>query len=366
MTLEAYFYNLLETEEIGASFSAWKGEKEVYSLHGGYRDAARSLPWSVETLAPVWSATKGPMAAATRLALHRAGLDGNTEIRRIWPEFLNPHLTVGEVLSHQGGLAALDDPPSIFDRQAVIEALVRQKPHWQPPAHGYHPRTIGFLADEIVRRIDGRTLADFWQEEIANPHGIDFFIACPERESHRVATLISARPGKGGHPREFYRAFAKEDSLTRQAFGSPQGLTSAREMNEARSWSAGFPAMGGVGSARGLARFYQLLLSSAFDELLPDFTLRLSQGHDLIQCVPTSFSFGMMLDPLDAKGEKIRQLFGSSPSAFGHPGAGGSYAFGDPESGWSFAFVMNHFEANLYPNTSRLKLVDLAIEGLSQ
>ncbi|MBD0395517.1 MAG: serine hydrolase [Microcoleus sp. C1-bin4] len=53
-----------------------------------------------------------------------------------------------------------------------------------------------------------------------------------------------------------------------------------------------------------------------------------------------------------------RPIFGPSPRAFGHPGAGGSNAFADPESGLAFAYVMNQMEQSLLPNDKSLRLVD--------
>ena len=265
------------------------------SLHGGWKNPAKTDRWTAQTLAPVWSATKGPMAASTLLALHQAGMDENTEIRRIWPELPVGNATLAELLSHQCGLAALDDPPSIDNYPAVITALENQTPHWSPGQHGYHTRTIGFLADELIRRLHGITLGAFWEKNFANRHDLDFFIGLPEGEHPRVATLIPARPGKGGHPREFYKAFIDPDSLTRQAFGSPKGYSSINDMNQPAAWTPGYPAMGGVGSAQGLAKFYQVILSQP--DLLPVLGTPLVNGLDQIQRVPTSFAFGMMLDP---------------------------------------------------------------------
>ena len=44
-------------------------------------------------------------------------------------------------MSHQGGLAALDEKVSIWDREAVVAALEKQEPKWTVGEHGYHPRT---------------------------------------------------------------------------------------------------------------------------------------------------------------------------------------------------------------------------------
>jgi CubicO group peptidase (beta-lactamase class C family) len=197
------------------------------------------------------------------------------------------------------------------------------------------------LADEVVRRVDGRSLGQFFHEEIAEPNEIDFWIGLPESEYQRVAELVPARAGKGGKPEAFYAALLEKNSLTRQAFSSPSDLAGVSEMNQPRAWEAGFPAMGGVGSARGLAKFYDWVLQQDF---LEELTESRSKGLDLIQRIENEIAFGMMLGQ------------GPEKRGFGHPGAGGSYGFADPKSRISSAFVMNRFEANLYPSGERLEL----------
>lgn len=335
------FEELINGSELGASFVAFREGEEVASFHAGWRDRGETIPWDAETLAPVWSATKGPMAVTLLMALHRVGMDSETQVSRVWPELRGGDVTMGEMFSHQAGLAGLDEKVSIWDRDAVIASLEKQEPKWRPGEHGYHPRTIGFLADEIVRRVDGRSLGDFFQEEISGPNGIDFWIGLPESEHHRVAELVPARVGKGGKPEAFYEALLTKESLTRQAFASPSELAGVSEMNQPQAWEAGFPAMGGVGSARGLAKFYDWVLRQ---EVLGELIESRAKGLDLIQRIENEIAFGMMLGQ------------GPEKKGFGHPGAGGSYGFADPESGISCAFVMNRFEANLYPSEERLNL----------
>ena len=113
-------------------------------------------------------------------------------------------------------------------------------------------------------------------------------------------------------------------------------------MNQSRAWQAGFPAMGGVGSARGLAQFYDWLLRQEF---LAELIRPRIKGLDVIQRIENSFGFGVMLG------------LGPEKDCFGHPGAGGSYGFANPETGMSYAFVMNNFEASLFPSAERLALV---------
>jgi len=164
-----------------------------------------------------------------------------------------------------GGLAGLHEKCSIWEREAVVASLEKQEPLWKVGTHGYHPRTIGFLADEIVRRVDGRSLGEFWRGEIADEHGIDFWIGLPE-------------------------------GVLRQEF-------------------------------------------------LGELVRPRVAGLDVIQRVENSFGFGMMLG------------LGPKKDCFGHPGAGGSYGFANVERGMSYGFVMNSFEASLFPSKERLGLV---------
>jgi len=339
--IEEHFQKLLAGDELGMSFVVWQGGKEVVSLHGGWADRHEAKPWTVETMAPVWSATKGPMAVSVLMALHRAGMDSEGLVRRVWPELKAGDLTFSELFSHQGGLAALDERVSIWDHVAVVAALENQEPKWHVGEAGYHPRTIGFLADEVVRRVDGRTLSEFWREEIAAPNGIDFWIGLPESEHYRVAELVPARLGTAGKPAAFYEALLTNDSLTRQAFSSPADLAGVSEMNQPKAWVAGLPAMGGVSSARGLAQFYDWVLQQDF---LAELTELRVSGMDLIQRVPSAYGFGMKLE---------------GGGRFGHPGAGGSYGLADPNQGKAYGFVMNRFEANLFPSEERKRLADL-------
>ena len=124
--------------------------------------------------------------------------------------------------------------------------------------------------------------------------------------------------------------------------------------------------MGGVGSARALAKFYSVFANGGKwqgEQIIPTWIQRaltkpLSEAEDAVLCVPAAFSAGMMLDPVDPEtNRKVRELFGPSECAFGHPGAGGSLAFADPDTGISFAYVMNQMEVGVLPGEKALGLV---------
>jgi len=373
---ERFHRNFAEFGELGASLSIWKDGKEIVSLHHGWADPGKTIPWTPRTVVPVWSATKGPAAIAFLLALEKAGLSPHDPVAGVWPELLaarDGRLTFVQILSHQAGLPALsaENRPHLLSHREVIAALERQKPFWSPgDGHGYHPRTIGFLLDEIVRKVAGGIpLGRYWNTCVAAPLQLEFWIGdFPAPVLERLATMV---PPKGQHPNEeelpFYRALAQPDSLSLAAFASPSGMRSLAEINQLEFLQAGLPAFGGIGSACALGKFYQILARDGVSEgeqVIPARVVRAaralqSSGHDRTLLLPTAFTAGFKTDPLDGRSQKIRALFGPSMTAFGQPGAGGSHAFADPESGHSFAYVMNQMEAGILPNRKSLALVDL-------
>ena len=171
--------------ELGAAVSVWQNGKELLELHGGFRDARREQPWTEETIVLIWSATKGLGSACLLHVLQEHKIDIDRRVGEFWPEFAQAgkeKITLAQLLSHQAGLAALDRKVDVLDYPAVIDALAKQEPNWPPgTAHGYHARTFGFLIDELVRRIAGTTLAEYWRKTFAEPLGLDLWIGLPEK-----------------------------------------------------------------------------------------------------------------------------------------------------------------------------------------
>lgn len=352
--LSVFDRNFRDRGEIGASVSVWWQGVELLSHGHGWREREKTTPWDHQTCVPVYSATKGPASATLLTALHQYGLSPETPVREVWPRFPLPNATFAHLLSHQCGLAALDQRANVWDHHECVAAIEAQSPAWHPgDGHGYHPRTFGTLLEEPVRKLTGSTLGAFWRQSIADPLNLDFWIGLPPSESSRVAKLYPGKADKSDLTDGFYREFNTEGSLTRRAFTSPRGLHAVQEMNDPKAWSAGFPAMGGVGTASALAKFYQAAIG-AIPSPIPEPVLHAlatlqSSGHDRVLLKNTTFTCGCQKDPLEANGTKSQQLYGPSTSAFGHPGAGGSHAFGDPENGISFAYVMNQMEMAVMP-----------------
>jgi CubicO group peptidase (beta-lactamase class C family) len=360
--LAVFEENFRSRGELGASVSVWWRGEELLAAGEGWCEKEQSRRWTTGTLVPVYSATKGPASATLLLALDARGMGPETPVREVWPAFPLAAATFAELLSHQCGLAALDRRASVWDHAEVVAAIEAQVPTWLPGAgHGYHPRTFGALVDEPVRRLTGSTLGEAWRRQIADPLGLEFWIGLPPHQRPRVARLYPGKATPDDLQSGFYKEFNTEGTLTRRAFGSPRGLHSVQEMNDPRAWSAGLPAMGGVGTAAALAKFYQAAIGAIESPLSPRVRAALGglrvSGDDRVLIQPTAFSCGCQMDPLDRAGGKVRELYGPSIHAFGHPGAGGSHAFGDPDSGVSFAYVMNQMELSVLPGRKSVEMV---------
>jgi CubicO group peptidase (beta-lactamase class C family) len=366
--------NFTARGELGASVSVWREGREIVSLAGGFREREKGRPWTADTLALVYSGTKGPSAACVLKCLWDAGIPLDAPVASIWPEFGaagKERISFADVLAHRAGLVAVDDPPDVFDSAGLLRRIEKQRPLWPPgDGHGYHPRTCGYIWDAIVRRVAGVPLGQYWRREFGDPLALDFWIGLPEDRLRDVATLYSARipPPQDA----FLDAFSQPGSVTHRAFSCPTGLFSVTAMNSAGARTTSFPAFGGIGSASALARFYcALACGGALDgarvmapEAVAAMSTPLASGFDRVLRMETAFSAGVMQDPLGPQGEKKRLTFGPSPRAFGQPGAGGSVGFADPERGLGFAYLMNQMEPGVLPNPKSTRLIQRMYEVL--
>lgn len=201
---EAFAENFARRNELGAACCIYyQGEKAV-DLWGEIRNKATGEPWEEDTMVGVFSTAKGMAGLAIALAHSRGLLDYEERVCAYWPEFAQhgkETITVRQLLSHQAGLFALDAPvdksvAADLDRLATI--LAQQKPAWEPGTRqAYHAQSLGFYEGELLRRVDPRhrSLGQFFQDEIASPLGLDFYIRLPEEiPNSRLATIQKANP----------------------------------------------------------------------------------------------------------------------------------------------------------------------------
>ena len=340
---DAFAKNFAVGGEVGASFAATLDGELVVDLWGGSADAAGSRPWQRDTIANVWSTTKAMNALCAHMLVDRGLLDLDAPVARYWPEFAaagKERLPVRYVLSHQAGLAGLSEPmpaEGVLDWARMTRALAAQAPLWEPGTRsGYHALTIGFLVGELLRRIDGRTLGEFFRREVAEPLGAEFWIGLPESEEPRVAEMIPPDP-----PQPLVEPPAADDpnAAFKRALGSPAVTQS---IANTRAWRAAeISAANGQANARGAARaMAALACGGTLDgvRLLSEATANgaLAEqcyGRDLV-LGPMRWGLGFMLVSKDLP-------LSPNPRTCGHGGWGGSFALADLDARVSLAYVMN-------------------------
>lgn len=347
----AFAENFARRREVGAACCVYhKGEK-VVDLWGGVRNQTTGEPWEEDTMALVYSATKGLSAMTLAIAHSRGWLDYDEVVSKYWPEFAQngkENITVRQLLAHQAGLFAFDAPPDkslLSDLDRLAEVMASQKPAWEPGTRqAYHAITLGFYESELLRRIDPqhRSLGQFFQDEIATPLGLDFYIRLPESiPDSQLAPLVD--PGFSemlfGFPLRMGLAIWNPRSNLRRAL---LGSELAHDEKRIFARNLEIPAGGGVGTARAMARAYSVfatggkelgLRPETFQELIAPAIPPTSGFFD--ECIrgEAQFSLGFM--------KNCSGFPFGNPGSFGHPGAGGSLGFADPQAQIGYGYIPN-------------------------
>lgn len=373
--------NFRQRGEIGAACCVYLRGRRVVDLWGGYRDEKTRAPWTLDTIACVFSTTKGMAAAGMMVAHSRGYFEIDEPVATYWPEFGahgNESITVRQLFAHQAGLSVIDQritPEAISDMDRWACVLARQRPQWTPGIrHGYHGLSLGFFQNELLRRTDpkGRSLGVFFHDEIAAPLDADFYIGLPgDFPSGRMATikpfsLLSIFMHPGRVPVRFLLAMMWPWSVTHRSLMKVD-MHGPGDIAEMRWLQTEFPSATGAGSARGLARIYGALAWT-------DPALRLNEqtrkdvyepailppggGHDLVLHTATAYSWGFVHPCPTFR-------FGGGASSFGAAGAGGSQAFGDPEMGLGFAYVMNRMSVDVGNDPRAVALTEAVYESIA-
>lgn len=355
---EAFIENFERRAELGAACCVFHRGEKVVDVWGGVRRTATGEPWEEDTMALVHSATKGMAGLAMALAHSRGLFDYDEPVSTYWPEFAQEgkeRITVRQLLSHQAGLFALDERPVrslVADPDRLARILARQKPVWPAGTRqAYHAITLGFYESELLRRVDPehRTLGRFFQEELATPLGLEFFIRLPDEiPDSRLAPLHRPRATASMFftmpLRLTLAAMNPRSRLRRALLGSE--LPEQSERVYARNLEV--PGGGGVGTARAMAGAYSVFATGGRQLGLRDETLRLLMApavppvhgfRDACLKVEIEFSLGF------AK-PGPRNPF-AHPSSFGHPGSGGSFGFADPDAQVGYAYITNQMGTHL-------------------
>jgi len=345
--------NFAERDEIGASFAAYLDGELVVDLWGGIANRATGRDFDRDTLQVIFSGSKGLVAVCLLLLIERGQLDLDNPVATYWPEFAangKEKITVRQLVSHTAGLPGFVVPLDVadltdFDRLAA--ALAAQRTLLEPGTLCYHTISFGWLCGELIHRVDGRRIGQFFAEEVAEPLGLEIWFGLPEELEQRVATLeLDAGWGEadpGTTPSELLTIVdGNPDVWSRGSF----------PWNSRAFHAAEIPGAGAVAATRSVARLYGCLARGGELDgvrLLSARTIEqgrhaLSGGVEVLGGTERSFGTGFLLQ------DATRSL-GPPPDAFGHSGAGGSMHGGWPSERVGFSYAMNLMSSD--PNDAR-------------
>ena len=347
---DTFARNFDDHDEVGASVAVMIDGEPVVDLWAGHADAARTRPWERDTIANVYSSTKGMVATCIARLIGEGRLDVDEPVASYWPEFAQAgkqDISVRLLLSHQAGLPAVANVlpvGAIFNWDVVTDALAKQEPWWEPGTkHGYHALTFGHLAGELIRRVTGKSVGSYFRDEIAEPLGIDFHIGLPEENEPRVADIVPAPLSDTAGDNALAAALRDPTSMTFKAFLLSPDMMMPNLVNTRQWRAAEIPAANGHGNARALAGVYGALARGgelngvrvATSEAIERAIRAEASGDDAVLLVmPMRVGLGFQLSIEDWQ-------LGPNPRSYGHGGMGGSIGFADPDAQIGFGYVMN-------------------------
>ena len=364
---EAFLEGLEKGEEHGGGVAVHHHGRLVVDVMGGWRDRDHTEPYGADSLQVVFSTTKGIVSIAVAMCVQRGLLDYGDKVSAHWPEFAQggkQDVTVAELLAHRAGLYTLREPITLaeaLDWDVVTSRLAATEPLLPKGSpHAYHAITFGWLAGELVRRVDGRSIGQFISEEISGPLGADFFVGLPAEFEPRVARLMA-------HP---IPSFPPEIARIMNDRGGPgtrgeaalslNGAFGPGAFDKPEVHRAQVPGANGIGNARALSRIYAACVGEVDGvRLLDDETVARATTSmtprdevDAVLLSQTDFAMGFMRhnDHYKFTGE----------TAFGHTGAGGSASFADPARSLGFSYVMNTMMTVYDEDPRRARLIAAA------
>ena len=369
--------------ETGAALAIEHQGKIIINLWGGYQDKEKTKLWEEDTLVNVFSVTKGVTATCISRLIDQGKLDPSKSVGNYWPEYAcngKENTKVSDLLCHRAAMFGFKDgiPSGSFqDWKKFTKQLQMQAPYRKPGiSQGYHALTFGWLAGELIRRVDGRTVGTYFKEEIADPLNIDFHIGLAESEFVRCADMLMLPMENIKLPGEFLK-FIPNFFLPQKLQNFKAALLS-RDFMEAfqtreedddnyvnsLDWRvAEIPSANGHGTAKSLATLYGILsngcsrdgISIMSESSLQNAIRPHSSGPDSVLFgAPIKFGLGFELAQGIAKMGNISPTLNNK--MFGHAGVGGAVAFGDPDKGIGYGFICNqqHNPKELYQTSNLL------------
>ncbi|MBN8431381.1 beta-lactamase family protein [Microbulbifer salipaludis] len=350
---DAFATNFRDHGDVGASFSAVHQGEEVASLWAGHADRHGTRAFEEDTLANVFSCSKGILAVLALQQVAAGNLDLDLPVAHYWPEFAEAGkstITGRQLLCHRSGVIAFRErvpDDLIYDWPRALAQVAATAPWWPPGSQqGYAPFLYGWTLGGLIEKASGQPLMSLYRSGIADPLELDGGFGAV---GHRSTAIADVGPLKKPLPELRDNAIGRSIKEDRQgpvatAFTNPVSLMMGTNGDPWRN--AVIPAANGHFSARDLAAVYGDLASDA-PRLLPaallhEATTEQSRGQDAILQAEVAFGCGFL------KSSSAQDLHFGSTAGFGHPGAGGSVGFADPEAEVGFGYVTSRMGQSLF------------------
>jgi len=348
--VETFAETLALSHEHGGALHIRVAGIVVADLWGGEASAARS--WQQDTPTVIFSCTKGLVAILIGELVREGRLDLDAPASAYWPEFASrgkDSIPVRWLLSHRAGLPATRRNlqfADIVNWDRMVQVLAEEEPLLPPgKGHVYQALTYGWLAGEVIRRVTGIGVGEFFEQRVVQPLQVEAWIGVPKEELPRVAQLYAMPTPPEASPAlvDPEAAALAERSMTLGALpvevADPNAGFNSDEIRRAV-----IPGAGGVATAQALATIWSATVSDAEsirllnDEVIADMSREQSAGEPALP-VPGPWSrwgTGFMLS-------SERRPFLTDDS-FGHDGLGGQVAFADPNHEVGFAYLTNDLQ----------------------
>ncbi|MBV1879459.1 MAG: beta-lactamase family protein [Pseudomonadales bacterium] len=356
------FADLWREIEIGASLCVFYKGQKVIDLWGGFSDKKMQFEWQADTLVNIYSTGKGMASLAFAILVDQGHVQYTDQVCKYWPEFgaeNKQDTTISQLLSHQAGLCGIQQDLTVedlYDWNKMANLIAAQKPLWLPGKNsGYHAITWGFFPGELIRRISGFTLREFFAQQVTRPLDVDCYFGLPKIEYYRCAELIGPNHARKKPP------LAPTGNAPLPAFHQIALLNPAispfKDACSQAFRAAELAASNGHSNARSLAKIYAAL---SLGGTLNHTTIISSEGLKAATEVQVEDTMDLVTGTIIRRSNGFilnsDQCYGPNADAFGHAGAGGSMAFADPGSQLGFAYTMNqmHVNSSIQPRAKQL------------
>lgn len=362
---QAFERNFSEQGELGAAIAVSHHGELVVDLWGGWRDPAQTLPWEADTLVCTMSVVKAFSALCIHRLIDEGDLALDDPVARFWPEFGaqgKADIPIRWVLCHLAGIPVADAAQrgDLYDWEAMTQAIAAQAPLWPPgTTRCYHSSTQGFILGELVRRVTGQRIGRFFDEQFAQPFGLDFHIGLDESAQKRCADL---QKNEG----TVFDAALRGDRSSLLGRGW-YPLADDETFNSVAWREAEIPSANGHGTARSIARLYGVLAAGGTrngKRMIGQTTLEQAvteqwRGPSISSQIEFRTALGFFLN------HPPHRPMGPNASTFGHSGAGGAQGFGDPDAQLGFGYSPNRMHGGLDIGIRAACLIEATYESLN-